>query len=185
MSKESAAGQETLDEGVRLLYDLDKEELIRIILDDAKNWLAHDGLWFQAVEGMHGMDDAIEADRRAWEQFTVLEAKRIMARLRMEPGGGIPALVTCLKHRMYARLNLQRCVEQSENRVVFQMVNCRVQAARKRRNLPNFPCKPVGLVEYSNFASTVDPRIKTRCLACPPDEYPEEYYCAWEFILEE
>lgn len=185
MNKDNTQTEEHLDQGLRILYDLEKEDLIRIILDDAKNWLAHDGLWFLAVEGMHGMEQAIEADRRAWEQFTVIEAKRIMDRVNIEPGGGIAALVTCLKHRMYARLNLQRCLEQTEQRVVFQMVNCRVQAARKRKNLPDFPCKPVGLVEYANFASTVDPRIKTRCLVCPPDEHPEDYYCAWEFILQE
>ena len=40
----------TLDQGVALLQDLSKEELIAIIVDDAKNWLAHDGLWFQAVD---------------------------------------------------------------------------------------------------------------------------------------
>ena len=34
------------DEGVTLLYDLSKEELVKIIVDDAKNWLAHDGVWF-------------------------------------------------------------------------------------------------------------------------------------------
>lgn len=38
------------DEGVRLLYELSKEELVKIIADDAKNWLAHDGVRFQAVE---------------------------------------------------------------------------------------------------------------------------------------
>lgn len=175
----------SLDEGVQLLYDLDKEELVQIILDDAKNWLAHDGLWFQAVESEHGMDAAIEADRKAWETFTQVEAKRIMNRLGIEQGGGIPALVTCLKHRMYARLNKQRCVEATDKRVVFQMVDCRVQAARKRRGLSDFPCKPVGMVEYSQFARTVDPRIQTRCICCPPDEHPEEYWCAWEFTLSE
>ncbi len=175
----------SLDEGVQLLYDLDKEELVQIILDDAKNWLAHDGLWFQAVESEHGMDAAIEADRKAWETFTQVEAKRIMNRLGIEQGGGIPALVTCLKHRMYARLNKQRCVEATDKRVVFQMVDCRVQAARKRRGLSDFPCKPVGMVEYSQFARTVDPRIQTRCICGPPDEHPEEYWCAWEFTLSE
>src|SRR5574338_1679179 len=63
------------------LRKLDKEELVRIVMDDAKNWLAHDGLWFQAIEAAHGMDAAIAADRAAWERFTVVEATRIMARL--------------------------------------------------------------------------------------------------------
>jgi hypothetical protein len=59
------------------LRALDKEALIRIVLDDAKNWLAHDGLWFQAI----------------------------------------------------------------------------------------------------------DPRIQTRCVACPPDPHGEDLWCAWEFTL--
>ncbi len=173
-----------LDTGIRLLKDLSKEELIEIIIDDAKNWLAHDGLWFQAVEKAHGMEEAIDADRAAWEKFTVIEAKRIMARLGIEPGGGIPALIECLKHRLYARLNLQEAVEVSATRVVFRMVDCRVQSARKRKSLPDFPCKSVGIVEYSEFARTIDPRIQTNCIACPPDAHPDEYWCAWEFSIE-
>jgi hypothetical protein len=173
------------DDGVHLLTDLTKEELIKIIIDDARNWLAHDGLWFQAVEKAHGMDAAIEADRNAWEKFTVIEAKRIMDRLGMKPGGGIKALVECLKHRLYARLNLQETVEVTHKKAVFRMVDCRVQSARKRKGLDDFPCKSVGIVEYTEFARAVDPRIKTRCISCPPDDHPQEYWCAWEFSIDE
>jgi hypothetical protein len=177
--------KDNLDEGVALLGNLSKEELIAIIVDDAKNWLAHDGLWFQAVEQQYGIDKAIEIDTAAWKKFTVVEAKRIMARLGLEPGGGIPALVECFKHRLYARLNLQESIEVSADRVVFRMVDCRVQSARKRKGLPDFPCKSVGLVEYAEFARTIDPRIQTRCIACPPDQHPDEFWCAWEFVLTE
>ena len=171
------------DVGVALLQELSKEELIAIIIDDAKNWLAHDGLWFQAVEQKYGMETAIEVDRAAWEKFTVVEAQRIMIRLGIAPGGGIPALVECLKHRLYARLNLQESIEVSASRAVFRMVDCRVQSARRRKGLADFPCKTVGLVEYAGFARTIDPRIETRCITCPPDAHPEEFWCAWEFVL--
>ena len=173
------------DEGVQLLYALSKEELVRIITDDAKNWLAHDGVWFQSLEKKFGMEVAVDIDTDAWRLFTVIEAKRIMERLGLKPGGGIPALVKYLKHRFYARLNLQQCIEVSEERAVFRMIDCRVQSARKRKGLPDHPCKSVGIVEYSGFASTIDPRIQTRCLACPPDAHPEEFWCAWEFTLAE
>ena len=96
-----------IPEGVRILEDLSKEELIRIIEDDAKNWLAHDGLWFQAVESVHGMKAAIDADREAWRRFTVIEARRIMKRLNLGPGGGIETLLLCLNQRFYARINIQ------------------------------------------------------------------------------
>mgnify|MGYP001233830354 CR=1 FL=1 len=171
------------NEGISLLYSLNKEELIKIITDDAKNWLAHDGLWFQAVEKKYGMEAAVEADIEAWRQFTVIEAKRIMTRLGMQSGGGIPALVECLKHRFYARLNVQECIEITETRAVFRMLDCRVQSARKRKGMPDHPCKEVGIVEYSEFAKAIDPRIQTRCIACPPDPHSDDFWCAWEFTI--
>ena len=173
----------TLQDIVEFLYSLDRDDLVRIVIDDAKNWLAHDGLWFQAVEAQHGMAAAIEADRVAWERFTVVEARRIMERLGMKPGGGIAALLECLKHRLYARLNPQELREVSEGRAVLVMRDCRVQSARKRKGLPDFPCKSVGLAEYAEFARTVDPRIQTRCIACPPDDHPRDQWCAWEFTI--
>jgi hypothetical protein len=108
-----------------------------------------------------------------------------MERLGIKPGGGIPSLVECLKHRFYARLNLQECSEVTETRAVFRMLDCRVQSARRRKGLADHPCKSVGIVEYSEFAKAIDPRIATRCIACPPDPHPEEFWCAWEFTLVE
>jgi len=165
------------------LAGLSREDLIGAIEDSAKNWLAHDGLWFQAVERAHGIDAAIKADAEAWRSFTVVEARRIMERHGIAPNGGIPALVKALSLRLYAFLNKQDAIEQSENRVVFRMLDCRVQSARKRKGLTDFPCKPVGLVEYEWFAKTIDPRIETRCICCPPDNHPDEVWCAWEFTL--
>jgi len=165
--------------------DLNKEQLLELLQDAAKNWLAHDGLWFQAVENKFDLETAIELDGKAWEKFTQIEAKRIMKRLNIEPGGGIPALIQALNFRLYAFINVQKVIETTENRCLFQMVDCRVQSARKRKGLPDFPCKPVGIIEYTYFAKIIDPRIKTRCIACPPDPHPEDFYCSWEFTIED
>ena len=165
------------------LVQYSKEELIGFLEDAAKNWLAHDGLWFLAAEEKFGIETAIEVDRRAWERFTVIEARRIMRRLGIEPGGGILALKQALEYRLYAYLNVQETLDVDERAIIFRMNECRVQTARKRKGLPDFPCKPVGLVEYGNFARTINPRFRTRCIACPPDPHPEEYWCAWEFTL--
>jgi len=167
------------------LLALSKEELVDIIEDAAKNWLAHDGLWFLAVEGAYGLEEAIRLDAQAWEKFTVIEARRIMRRLGLEPGGGLPALRQALGYRLYAYINTQEIIEVDERTIVFRMNECRVQQARQRDGRPDFPCKAVGLVEYANFARTIDPRIRTRCLACPPDPHPPEFWCAWEFSIPE
>jgi hypothetical protein len=167
-----------------LLYSMSKELLIEMLEDQAKNWLAHDGLWFQAVERSHGMETAIQLDKEAWISFTQIEAKRIMKLHRIEPGGGIPALKQALQLRMYARLNEQSLIEIGDQELRFEMNDCRVQSARKRKGLDDFPCKAVGIAEYAYFAHTIDPRIRTTVISCPPDAHPESYYCAWQFTLE-
>ncbi len=167
------------------INSLSEEELKSWLIDAAKLWLAHDGLWFQSVERKRGIREAIEHDRAAWEKFSPLEAKRIIRRLGLPPQPGLDGLKRALQHRLYALLNVQEIVEETENSFIFRMNDCRVQAARKRKGLDDFPCKSVGIVEYSTFAGTIDPLIRTECICCPPDEHPDEYYCAWRFILEE
>ena len=56
---------------------LGREKLLVLTKNFAKNWLAHDGLWFQAVERAHGIEHAIELDAQAWSRFSPIEAKRI------------------------------------------------------------------------------------------------------------
>lgn len=160
-------------------------ELMRAMLDDfAKNWLAHDGLWFQAVEKHYGMEKAIELDTEAWEQFTVIEAKRIMALHQIPDGSGLEGLKKALGYRLYAFLNTQEIRNETATSFEFYMVDCRVQSARKRKGMPLFPCKSVGLVEYAGFARTIDPRIVTECIGCPPDKQAgDNYFCGWRFSL--
>lgn len=165
-----------------LLKSLDKERLIDMLEDEAKNWLAHDGLWFLAVERHADMDTAIRLDTEAWEQFSPIEARRIMKRHGLAEGGGLETLAQALQLRMYAMINDQR-MEREPDCLRLYVERCRVQHARERDGRPPFPCKPVGLVEYATFAATIDPRIRTRCLTCPPDERTGSHWCAWEFTL--
>ena len=166
------------------LFELDKETLVELLEDQAKNWLAHDGLWFQAVEEHFGMAAAIQLDTEAWIQFTQIEARRIMQRLSIQPNGGIQALKKALQYRLYARINEQTIIQIDEQTLRFEMHDCRVQSARQRKGLPEFPCKNVGIAEYAYFAHTIDPRLRTQIIACPPDLHPTEFYCAWLFTLE-
>jgi len=165
------------------INELSKERLLELSKNFAKNWLAHDGLWFQAVEKSYGIEKAIELDTEAWRRFSPIEAKRIKAFLNLPENGGLDVLRTALDYRLYAVLNKQSS-EWVDGKLLFYMNDCRVQSARKRKGLPDFPCKSVGIVEYGTFAETIDPRIKTRCITCPPDDHPEEYYCGWEFWIE-
>ncbi|MFO7654273.1 MAG: DUF6125 family protein [Candidatus Krumholzibacteriia bacterium] len=164
---------------------MSREELLNWLQDAAKLWLAHDGLWFQSVESRDGQTVAIVHDATAWGRFSPIEARRIMKRLGLEPGGGIDALVTCLRYRLYSHLNVQEIERPAPDRCILRMRECRVQLARQRKGLPDFPCKSVGLVEYETFARTIDPRLRVSCITCPPDPHPGDLFCAWEFVLGE
>ncbi len=169
---------------IKDIHGLPMEQLIAFVTDLSKRWLALDGLWFQAVEKKYGMDEAIEADIAVWEKFTALEAQRIKQFLNLPEQDGLDALEMALQFRLYAFLNKQELIRQADNKLVFRMNACRVQAAREKKKMPLFPCKSAGLVEYSGFARAIDPRINTRCICCPPDEPEEGCYCAWEFTLD-
>jgi hypothetical protein len=164
------------------LERLSREDLIRLVEVFAKNWLAHDGCWFLAAEEKLGMDGALELDRESWRRFSPAEAHRIMESFGIPPGGGLPALEKALGFRLYAALNEQAAAWTEDGALEFRMIECRVQSTRRRKGLPDFPCKSVGIVEYTEFAKAIDPRIRTECIRCPPDPTGDTY-CVWRFTL--
>lgn len=164
------------------LMSLADEKLDELRKAVAVNWLANDGIWFQAVEFTRGMNDAKRCNDSCWSRFSPFEARSIKKALNLPEQAGLEGLKKALQHRLYAFINEQSFAEETNNSFVFRMNKCRVQDARKRKGLPDYPCKSGGLVEYTTFAETIDQRIRTECICCPPDEHPEEYYCAWRFI---
>lgn len=174
----------SMEEGLpSFVQSLEKPEMMDLIEKIAVNWLANDGIWFQALEQRHGMNDAKRCNDTCWSRFSPFEAYGIRRLLGLEENGGIPALKKALAFRLYAMLNDQSIEDVDENTIIFRMNSCRVQAARKRKGLPDYPCKSVGLVEYPRFAEAIDPRIRTECIGCPPDDHPEEWFCAWKFTV--
>ena len=166
---------------MRSLGDLNREELIELLHIHGLNWLAHDGCWFLAAEARDGWERAEELNEAAWHTFTRVEARRILRFLGRKPGGGTEALAEALGFRLYAQVNEQEIVERDDKRLVFRMKRCRVQETRKRKGLPLHRCKPAGIIEYTGFAETIDPRLRTRCIHCPPD--PGVKACKWRFEL--
>jgi hypothetical protein len=166
------------------LRQMSRDELVELLRNLGINWLANDGIWFQAVENEHGMVDAKRCNDSCWTRFSPYEAERIKELLGLPAAGGIPALKKALAFRMYALINRQSIEDVDERTIIFRMNECRVQRARQRKGLPDYPCKSVGLVEYPYFARTIDPGIRTECLGCPPDPHPQEWFCAWKFTLE-
>jgi hypothetical protein len=177
-------GFELKDDLPAALMDMPREPLLELMNTVSINWLVNDGVWFQAMEFTHGMNDAKRCNDSAWGKFSPFEAWTIKKFLNMPERPGLEGLKKALGFRMYANINVQSIVDEGPGSFVFQMNDCRVQAARKRKGLDDYPCKSGGLVEYTYFARAVDDRIETECIGCPPDAHPEEWYCAWRFSLQ-
>jgi len=176
-------GFEMEDELPSSLSGMDEPTLEQLKEAVAVNWLANDGVWFQAVEFSRGMDDAKRCNDSCWAQFSPFEARSIKKLLNLPENPGLDGLKKALEYRLYATINKQSVSEETENSFVFHMNECRVQVARQRKGLDDYPCKSGGIVEYTTFAETIDPRIQTECIACPPDPHPEEYFCGWRFYI--
>lgn len=177
-------GFELIDGIPAPLLNMPSDKMKELIEGLGLNWLAGDGVWFQSVESKHGMLDAKRCNDSCWAWFSPFEAWSIKRLLNLPEQPGIEGLKKALQMRLYAQINIQSIIDESPNSIIFQMNDCRVQSARKSKNMDDYPCKSAGLVEYTNFARTIDSRIKTECVGCPPDKHPEEWFCAWRFSIE-
>jgi len=166
------------------LLEMPKEKLEGLVEGLGVNWLAGDGVWFQAVESRYGMFDAKRCNDSCWAWFSPFEAWSIKRLLGLSEQPGIEGLKKALQMRMYATINVQSIIDESPDSIVFQMNDCRVQSARKSKGMDDYPCKSAGLVEYTNFARAIDSRIRTECIGCPPDSHPDKWFCAWRFSME-
>ncbi len=164
------------------LSQFSKDQLIELIEIYSKNWLAMDGVWFQSIERKLGMDEAMYHDGEAWKRFTVIEAKRIKEFLKLPDNSGIEGLEKALKLRFYANINEDK-IEIEGNTLTYTSVNCRVQRARERKGMPFHPCKSVGIIEYTEFAKTIDSRFTCECVSCYPDITDDSCCCKWRFTL--
>ncbi len=171
---------------VEKIQDLSREDLLELVQLYAKNWLAHDGCWFLSVEEKYGIDTAITIDTESWRKFTVVEAQRIIEFLELGKNSGLAGLKKALRFRLYASLNEDEIIVHEDGHTLeYRVKTCRVQSARRRKKLPDFPCKSVGIVEYGLFAKTIDERFETIPITCPPDITNPDYYCIWRFTLKE
>jgi hypothetical protein len=167
----------------KALLEMDRVGLNKVLEGLCTNWLANDGVWFQAVEFKDGMNDAKRCNDSVWGQFSPVEAWAIKRFLNLPERPGLDGLRKALGFRVYAQVNIQSIITEGPDSLVFQMNECRVQSTRKRKGLDDYPCKSAGLVEYAYFARSIDDRIQTECIGCPPDPHPEEWFCAWRFTL--
>jgi len=166
------------------LVNMEKEKLIGLIKAMSFNWLANDGVWFRTIEDNYDMYTSKRCNDTCWTRYSPLEASMIKSFLQLPQQSGLDGLEQALNFRLYAQIN-EQTIERSGDELVLRMMKCLVQGTRKRNGLPDYQCKSAGVVEFQAFARTIDYRIRTECISCPPDEHPKEWVCAWRFYIAE
>lgn len=166
-----------------ILFEKSREELLLLISDIAKMWVTGDGLWFQTIEGPHGMGPAKVVNDSCWSIFARLEAFKIKRFLDVDETDILDTLEKALKLRIYSSINSHSSERDENGNLLFYMTECRVQSARRRKQMNDYPCRSAGITEYTEFALGIDPNIVTECVYCPPDRVPDQQFCAWRFSL--
>jgi hypothetical protein len=92
--------------------DMDEHTLDELLRGLAKNWLVMDGVWFQAVESVHGMNDAKRCNDSCWGKFSPYEAHAIKKLLNLKASPGLEGLKKALNFRMYSFINKQSMVDE-------------------------------------------------------------------------
>ncbi len=175
-----------LSEGLpTALVNQDAEKSSALLTALAVDWLATDGVWFQAVEAKYGMMDAKRCNDSCWAQFSPFEAWSVKKLLNLGEHSGLEGLKKALQFRLYAYINKQSITDETKGSFIFRMDECRVQVARRRKGMDDYPCKSGGMVEFTEFARGIDDRIVTTCIACPPDITTDVAFCAWKFSISE
>ncbi|MBI4288868.1 MAG: hypothetical protein HY671_10620 [Chloroflexi bacterium] len=160
-----------------------KSRLVQTIKMISANAVTLDGLWFRGIEDEFGLDAAVKLDRYMWERLAAIEARRIKENLDLDFTGLLGLARALMFDTMVLALPLPEVRVFGPSRMLLYYPQCGVHEKRDSKGLAHFPCKDVGIGIYKNFVRVLDPSVSVKCVCCPPDEHPGEYYCAWEFTV--
>ncbi len=172
-----------MDKQIEILRNLDKEELIKLLLLQVRNVWRVDGLYFLGIEKRFGTEAATEIDKEAWRILAKIEAKDLMRTMGKNKVNDLKEFIELLVKTGWALYQEEKKIEVGEGEAVFKIVKCKVQETRIRKGLEVFPCKPVRLGYLEEFVKTINPNIKVEVVRCPPDEKNPEFWCGWRFVL--
>ena len=166
------------------LEELSRDTLIKLTEMYARNWQTLDGLWFGNVEQEYGLEAAVKLDLKNWERQSTIEAQRIKKVLGLY-GGGLSSIIRGLSFMSWQLASPSFTIdEESPNTIVFYYPRCAVQEGRRKQGKQVFPCKTMKTTLLSNLARVIEPRASVRCLACPPDPHPDEFWCKWLLTMD-
>lgn len=163
-----------------LLSSLPEQKLIDLFFMHIRNIFRVDGLYFLGIERKLGTEAATEIDKSCWRTMAAIEAREI-GRFLGRSQFSVPNIMEALQLTSWSLDQRHKEVEVSPAKGVFRVVSCETQLTRRRKGLPEFPCKQVRYEYLRAFAQELNPQLDVLCHVCPPDRHSEKLWCEWEF----
>ena len=170
------------EEDRKILMELPKDQLVKLLFMQMRNLWAVDGLYFLGMEKEFGTESATVIDSNVWEVMGKIEARRLRNELGVN-GEDIPAVMDALRLTSWSLDLEQKEIIMEKDRAILRNPKCRVQLTRRKAGLSEFPCKRVRWGYLKGFAKELNPDVEVRCNLCPPDDHPEDLWCEWELII--
>lgn len=167
----------------KMLASIPSEKLLDYLFLQVRNLWRVDGLYFLGIEKKFGTEAATDIDAGVWETMAGIEAKSLQRMFKVGENPNVAKIIELLQKSSWALDQPFKTVELSDKKAVLGVDRCRTQETRLNKGLSEFPCKKVRFGYLSNFAKTLNPQVKVKCLVCPPDEHPKDSWCKWEFTL--
>ena len=167
----------------KTLAEMPMEKLLGYLFLQIRNTWRVDGLYFLGIEKKFGIEAATEIDAEVWESMAAIEAKSLQRMFKVEENPDITKIIELLRKSSWALDQPFKTIEIGDRQATLSIDRCRTQEARLGKSLCGFPCKKVRFGYLKNFAKTLNPKVKVNCLICPPDKYPSDSWCRWEFVL--
>jgi len=165
------------------LMKLPKERLVDFIEMASRNFWTLQNNWMINVESRFGREVAVELDALCYGRAAEVQVYRLKNFLNL--GDDMPSLARAILLSISSFYVDIEFPEISERKVVRRVAVCPMQLERRRKGLPELPCKPALVSAYTKVAAAVNPKIKITHVLCPPDPHPEDLWCDVVFELKD
>jgi hypothetical protein len=166
-----------------IISELSREELLELSKFLAASWWHLQNNWMQNIDLRYGTEATVELDGLIFGRAAAVQARRLQKIFKL--GNDIPSLMKALDISTVLANVEWEWTKVSDKQCIYKVTRCNQQLARMAGGLPELPCKTASISINSNFASAFNPKIKTTCLLCPPDNHAKDKWCEFQFDLED
>ena len=165
---------------------MESGKLSGVSMDQMKN-LVENVMWFwgnlhqrwrSAAEDEYGLEAALKLELKIIGSIGKSHARGIKSIFNVPKG--IAGFIEAYRFTPENFVEEFKISEQTNRHVVVYNPSCSAQKARTERGKREFPCKESGILYLTGFAREIDPDIKLSCIACPPDDHPDDCFCKWK-----